>query len=227
MTTDQSAPMRIAHRGMPRREPENTIPGFALALASGAQGIELDVHATRDDVIVVHHDEDLADGRSIRRAALADLRPNPPAAHDLPTLAEVLDAVDGKAELFVEIKGAGIEQLVARLLEGYAGAAAIHSFDHAMIGRLAASGCKQRLGLLVETDVPDAAALLRFHGARDLWPRHSVVTERMVREAQAIGARVIPWTVNDASDARRLASLGVDGICTDDVAALAAALREA
>ncbi|HEX9485204.1 MAG TPA: glycerophosphodiester phosphodiesterase [Gemmatimonadaceae bacterium] len=227
MTTDHSAPMRIAHRGMPRRAPENTIPSFALALASGAQGIELDVHATHDDVIVVHHDEDLADGRSIRRTTLADLRPNPPSAHDLPTLAEVLIEVDGKAELFVEIKGAGIEQLVARLLEGYSGAAAIHSFDHAMIGRLAASGCQRRLGLLVETTVSDVAALLRLRGARDLWPRHSIVTERMVRESRDIGARVIPWTVNDAADARRLASLGVDGICTDDVEALADALREA
>src|SRR5437763_15808492 len=49
-------PLRIAHRGMPRRERENTLPSFAAALAAGAQGIELDVHATADGVVVVHHD---------------------------------------------------------------------------------------------------------------------------------------------------------------------------
>ncbi|MFP5356088.1 MAG: glycerophosphodiester phosphodiesterase family protein, partial [Gemmatimonadota bacterium] len=38
----------IAHRGMPRQAPENTLAGFALAIESGVDGIELDVHATRD-----------------------------------------------------------------------------------------------------------------------------------------------------------------------------------
>ena len=49
-------PLRIAHRGMPRRLRENTLPSFAAALAAGADGIELDVHATSDGVVVVHHD---------------------------------------------------------------------------------------------------------------------------------------------------------------------------
>lgn len=226
MTTDHSLPMRIAHRGMPRREPENTLASFALALASGAHGIELDVHASRDDVVVVHHDPEV-DGRVIRETPLRDLREYSASPHGLPTLAEVLYQVHGRAELFVEIKGAHIEELVARSLEGYEGSAAIHSFDHEMIGRLAVQGCDWRLGLLVETHVPDVAALLSQYGARDLWPHHSIVAEDMVRGAHDHRARVIPWTVNDAEEVRRLAALGVDGICTDDVEALATALREA
>ena len=46
----------IAHRGVPRELPENSLPGFARAVELGADGIELDVHLTADGVLVVHHD---------------------------------------------------------------------------------------------------------------------------------------------------------------------------
>src|SRR5436309_983772 len=126
-------PLRIAHRGMPRRELENTLASFALALTEGAEGIELDVHATSDGTVVVHHDPTLRDGREIARTRISELRVSP-GPHAVPTLAEVLSLVAGSAELFVEIKGQGIERLVLAALEGYEGAAAIHSFDHATIG---------------------------------------------------------------------------------------------
>jgi len=54
-------------------------------------------------------------------------------------------------------------------------------------------------------------------GAREVWPHYSLVDADLVARARALGARTIVWTVNDAAEARRLAGLGVDGICTDDV----------
>jgi len=51
--------LRIAHRGGAGLWPENTLEAFAHSIASGADGIELDVHLTRDHVLVVHHDENL------------------------------------------------------------------------------------------------------------------------------------------------------------------------
>ena len=50
------SPELIGHRGAPRERPENTIASFLRALDLGADAIELDVHATRDGVVVVHHD---------------------------------------------------------------------------------------------------------------------------------------------------------------------------
>ena len=47
------------HRGASADAPENTLPAFALALGQGADGIELDVQLTRDDEVVVIHDETL------------------------------------------------------------------------------------------------------------------------------------------------------------------------
>ena len=52
-------PKIFAHRGASRYAPENTLPAFALAAEQGADGVELDVHLTRDDQLVVIHDETL------------------------------------------------------------------------------------------------------------------------------------------------------------------------
>ena len=49
----------IAHRGASRAFHENTIRAFERAVELGVDGIELDVHATRDGVLVVHHDPTL------------------------------------------------------------------------------------------------------------------------------------------------------------------------
>ena len=52
-------PKIFAHRGASSYAPENTLPAFALATRQGADGIELDVHLTRDGQLVVIHDETL------------------------------------------------------------------------------------------------------------------------------------------------------------------------
>lgn len=214
------APIRIAHRGMPLLAKENTLASFSLALDARAEGIELDVHATLDDVLVVHHDPALAIGPEIRKSTFVDLLHAMP---DLPTLRAVCDLIDGRAELFVEIKGNGIERPVADLLAGYPGAAAVHSFDHELIERLSRFGMSRRLGVLVEDPSTDCIALMRRTGASDLWPDHALVSAAMVEAVHLMGGRVIPWTVNAPRDIERVRTLEVDGICTDDVRALAPA----
>jgi glycerophosphoryl diester phosphodiesterase len=137
------------------------------------------------------------------------------------TPAEVCALVRDRAELFVEIKGAGIEDAVLDVLDGHGGRSAIHGFDHQTIGRIAARGGARRLGVLFEDAVPDVAALLATHGALDAWPHHSIVDARLVDAVRRAGGRVIAWTVNAPADVARLTDLGVDGICTDDVTLLA------
>jgi glycerophosphoryl diester phosphodiesterase len=214
----RSMPLRIAHRGMPRRLRENTLPGFALAIGLGADGIELDVHATRDGDVVVHHDATLADG-----AAIATLTRDELAAREaapgvpIPSLLDVCRAVAGRAELFVEIKGEGIERLVLDVLQGYRGVVALHSFDHATIARLNAADCPYRLGILFEQRIHGLAEAMDRTGALDIWPHSSLVTSGLVDAVHVRGGRVIPWTVNDAAVARRLTAMGVDALCGDDI----------
>lgn len=203
---------------MPRLATENTLPSFALALDAGADGLELDVHATRDGVVVVHHDPVLSDGTVIARTDAATLlRHEVAPGVTIPSLAELCVMVHGRAELFVEVKGTGIEQEVLVVLEDYRGAYAIHSFDHALIARVHALAPSVRLGVLFEDRAPDLPDLLARTGARDVWPHWPLVTPALVTEAHAAGARVIPWTVNTSDEAARLSALGVDGLCGDDV----------
>ena len=211
-------PLKIAHRGMPGLARENTLPSFQLALDAGADGIELDVHATRDGVVVVHHDADLADGTRIAEQTFAELRRHEAAPGiAIPTLEEVCELAAGRATLFVELKGAGIEPRALDLMGSYAGEYALHSFDHEMIRRARALDSTVRLGILVEDSGTDVAGQLAHAGATDLWPHWPLVTPSLVAAAHGVGARVIPWTVNDAARAEWLASIGVDGLCGDDI----------
>jgi glycerophosphoryl diester phosphodiesterase len=207
---------------MPRDARENTLPSFQLALDAGADGIELDVHCTADGVVVVHHDPVLPSGPAISSLKLADLRQYEAAPGvPIPTLSEVCDLVEARAILFVEIKGAGIEREVLAALEGYQGDAAIHSFDHALITRVARLESTRRLGILYEEQPVDLARTMAMTGALDVWPHWSLASAALIDETHEAGGRVIPWTVNDQAVALRLTDLGVDGLCGDDVRILA------
>ena len=212
------SPLRIAHRGMPRRAPENSLESFALALDAGADGIELDVHATSDGVIVVHHDATLGTGEAIVDLTYQALLDRMAGGLHVATLGEVRALVRDRAELFVEIKGSGIEQQVADDLRDHPGRVAIHSFDHALIERLSRIS-SLRLGVLLEFAEPAVAALMTRTGALDVWPHHSLVDEGLVAAVHSAGGRVIPWTVNDSQEVARLVRLEVDGLCGDDVTA--------
>jgi glycerophosphoryl diester phosphodiesterase len=212
------SPLRIAHRGMPRLARENTLPSFELALDAGAEGLELDVHATADSVVVVHHDPDLPAGPRIDSMTLAELRQHEAAPGvPIPTLEELCALVQGRATLFVELKGAGIERAVLDVLTGYGGPTALHSFDHAMIRRAARLTSEIRLGILFDEAPVQVARRMAETGALDVWPRWPLVTEELVTAVHGAGGRVIPWTVNDQARAQTLAALGVDGLCGDDV----------
>ena len=133
----------IAHRGAKRELPENTLGAFRRAFERGADAIELDVHATRDGVVVIHHDPDL--GRSfgpLAGRAIAALEWSALGAVEIaeelavPTLAQLLAIIPSGATAYVELKGDGIERLVADVVRASSARCAVHSFDHEAIRRL-------------------------------------------------------------------------------------------
>ena len=85
----------IGHRGASATHPENTLGAFQAAADQGAQGIELDVRRTADDVLVVFHDAHLANGKVIRELGAAEL------PSFVPTLAEALEVC---SDLWVNIE---------------------------------------------------------------------------------------------------------------------------
>ena len=215
---------RIAHRGAKREVPENSIPAFRRAFERGADAIELDVHATRDGVVVVHHDPSLRPGPGQAKRAIAALTWDELRRIELapdvgvPRLEDVLAMTPPAKTVYVEIKGEQIESAVLAAIAGSRVPCAVHSFDHAAIATCRDIAPDVPRGLLFEHSTVDAMiAALATAGARDLWPRWDGIDAALVRRAHDVGARLIAWTVNDLAAARALAKMGVDGLCTDDV----------
>jgi glycerophosphoryl diester phosphodiesterase len=213
---------------MPRKARENTLAGFRLAVAAGVDAIELDVHATSDGIVVVHHDAQLAPradpaaeatgaavspGLAIAARTLGALRQQAP--YELATLREVLAEVPDRVRLYVEVKGRGIEPLVAALLHGHESRCAVHSFDHRVPPRVCALAPGLASGILSASYLMHPERALLETGARDYWQWWEMIDEALVDDVHAAGGRVIAWTVNDTEAVRRLAALGVDGVCTD------------
>ena len=215
---------RIAHRGAKREFPENTLPAFAKAYERGADAIELDVHCTRDGVVVVHHDPTIPIRVSrLTNRAIADLDWAVVSAIDfgdgatIPTLDAVLDSTPASATVYGEVKGAGIEDRVATVLANHDTRCAVHSFDLAAVGRLAMLAPDIPRGILLEHAVRDVVTAMKAVSARDVWPEWKLIDRDLVDRVHSAGGRVIAWTVNDRSAAQGVIGIRVDGLCTDDV----------
>jgi len=213
---------RIGHRGAKREFPENTLPAFRRAYERGADAVELDVHATSDGVVIVHHDPSVhgPDGRLLEIAStpwslLKTVRFDGDIG--IPTLCDVLDETPPNATVYVEIKGKNIEHAVVECIRRCRATCAIHSFDHDAIVCVKDLAPEIPRGILFEDRDVDVLAAMRRTGARDVWPNWTLIDAELVRLVRHAGGRVIAWTVNDPGVAERLAALGVDGLCGDDV----------
>jgi glycerophosphoryl diester phosphodiesterase len=223
------APEVIGHRGSPRELRENTLPSFQRAFASGADGIELDVHATSDRIVVVHHDPTTNarpgdSGPAIRIAdtPLREVQSVLVAGERVPTLAQVLFEAPKSATVYVEVKAPGIEDEVVSVIRDADRRCAVHSFDHRVVHRVGEIAAGIPTGILQTSYPVDPIRPMRDAGARDLWQQWELIDEALIRLVHRNGGRVIAWTVNDRRVAERLLDWGIDGICTDTPAAIRA-----
>jgi glycerophosphoryl diester phosphodiesterase len=99
------------------------------------------------------------------------------------------------------------------------------SFDFAILHRMNRLAPGITLAALWEGEARSFVEIAMEAGTTIVAPEYSLVTEEQVEKAHDAGLRVIPWTANTAEDWKRLIAAGVDGIITDDPAALIAYLR--
>jgi glycerophosphoryl diester phosphodiesterase len=222
-------PLVLGHRGSPRQARENTLEAFSLAREDGADGVELDVHRTRDGALVVHHDADVEGFGVLAEADLATIR----GAFDwIPTLVEVLDVCAGLL-VNIEIKNsprdadfdpdetvaAGVVELLAS--RGDIDRVLVSSFHLPSIERVRAlDAAVPTAYLTVLHPAPvDAVDVAVVGGHRAIHPFFGVLADEaagvVVEQAHTLGIAVNTWTVNEPDDFVRLAAAGVDGIVTD------------
>ncbi len=210
-------PSVIAHRGASGYEYENSRAAFRRALILDADGVELDVHATRDGAIVVHHDAEIPGFGPIAQLSRTEARQvRIRNGEPLPLLSEILELV-GDREVYVEVKSlpeAHDDELLAVLDRGPAPARySVHSFDHRIVRRLGSCRPDVRRGILLSAYLDDPVAAMRAVGATTLWQEWQLVDRDLVSRVHEAGFSIITWTVNEIGDLERMARLGVDGLC--------------
>ena len=216
----------LGHRGSPRQARENTLESFQMALEAGLDGLELDLHRTRDGVVVVYHDFDL-NGVAINKTDWAELKKQAPW---MPRLEEVLELNEQfpHTRLNLEVKSQyeepdGREALIARLLAAWPHRERcwLSSFDPLSLIRLHKHKLEVPQALLYH--LPEILELLPSIPVEGVHPHYSLLNAEKTAELKAKGLFVYTWTVNDLGVAQQLLEWGVDGLIGDDPALLRAA----
>ncbi|HEY0483834.1 MAG TPA: glycerophosphodiester phosphodiesterase [Kofleriaceae bacterium] len=239
-----------AHRGASAERPENTLPAFHRAVEIGVDALEMDVHVTRDDHLIVAHDPtagrttgaqlawgdlDVVDVRRLDAGwgfvAADGTRPFAGKGIRIPTFEEVLDAFPAM-RINVDLKG---DRAVALMLDliGRKRADDRVTLASFQLGTLVAI---RRRGYGGETSLSqgEVASLLGlpamlwrqlpFTGTAAQVPVRSgrIRFDRatFIAKCHSIGLRVDFWTIDDRSEAARLLELGADGIISNDPGAL-------
>jgi glycerophosphoryl diester phosphodiesterase len=219
--------LKIGHRGAKGYEPENTLVSFEKAIEMGADGIELDVHLSLDGYLIVIHDETIdrtTSGKGVvNQMTLLELKSfTINEKYTIPTLEEVLDLVNKRVFVNIELKNQDTAEKVAQLIEHYISDKnwnndhfLVSSFDWNALQQVRFLNENIRIGVLTETDLDLALSFARFLKAEALHPDFQLLTNEYAAKIQEKGIQVFPWTVNELEDIQRMKSFKVDGIITD------------
>ena len=233
-----NAPIVIAHAAAAGEAPANTLAGVCASLAS-ADAMEIDLHLCADGVPVLLHDPTLDRTTNlsgpVRDASLADLaRADAGDGEHVPSLDEVLDLVAGRIAVMCELKVApdhredGPALLDATLAvirrHGAESWTALHSFDHELVERARTLAPEFDAAFIVPpiggVGLETLCARAAEHGIGAISLFHGIVAPHAVEAVRRHGLRLWVWTADTSEDWRRLSEAGVDGIITNQPAAL-------
>lgn len=219
--------LHIGHRGTKGHEPENTLISFKRALEMNIDGIELDVHMSNDGSIMVIHDETIdrtTDGKGfVNSLSLTELKKfRTEKEQQIPTLSEVIDLVNRKCLINIELKGSGTAKPVLDLIEHYVldknwkySDFLISSFNWNALREVRLLDTKIPIGVLTQTDLDLAIAFTKFIKAETIHPYFHLLTKENTIEMQKENLKVFAWTVNEIEDIQKIKSFDIDGIISD------------
>lgn len=232
------SPYIIAHRGAKAYAPENTLSAFVLAAEQGAAAIELDAKLTRDGAVVVFHDQTLertsnGAGR-LTDKTLGYLKGLDAGSHfsskfsgeRIPKLDEVFDAVASRLLINIEITNYltlddSLPDRIADCVKNHGVQNRVHfsSFSTRNLVRIKKLLPECPVGYLTPPTLKGLWNNWRINlpfEAEFIHPYYLTTYAWWTRRQKYAGRRIHVWTVNSASQMRRLARLQVDGIITDD-----------
>lgn len=219
----------IGHRGASGYEPENTIRSFKKAIELGVDIIEFDVHLCKSGEIVVIHDEKVnrtTNGHGyIREKTIEELKKlDMGKGEKIPTLGEVLDLVNRRVKINIELKGEKTAKPVYAIIQKYIQKCGwtydnflISSFDNSQLKEMRELDSKIKIGIIAQKirgDLPELAKKLRPYSL-NINSKSRFLTKGFVDFWRNQRVKIFVWTVNDKKNIERLKSIGVDGIFSD------------
>ena len=239
---DLPRPEIAAHRGDSVNAPENSMPAFELAILENADWIELDVHQTKDGVIVVSHDDDLA-RISGNKVHVYDLTYDEIQEMDvgswfsddfaglrLATLDDALKLCKDKIKVQIEIKptdhDVNIEESILKIINENG----MH--DQVLVLSLKPEPLR-RIKELDPTLITAYCMVVAWKHVEDIpfadyyTVEEGNITTELVNNVHASGGQIFAWTVNSDESVQHLVDCGVDAILTDDPVMMRRALDSA
>jgi glycerophosphoryl diester phosphodiesterase len=238
-------PYVMGHRGARSYAPENTIAGFEMGLACGANLIECDAHLSKDGHVVLIHDDKLKRTTQpkdqapesvlkkikgfVHNLTLEELRSlDAGDGERIPTLDEALQWVSENPALLgfvIDVKTCPkdprkmaqpvLDVILARKMEEKC---MVISFDHTIAGEIKHQCSQIATGLLYCNPnelKADIFELCEEYQANTLWPSVSAVTPELVSIAHEKNLGVFTWVANTEKQMKRMITAGVDGIGSD------------
>lgn len=208
-------------------ETENTVASMQKAMELRVDMIEVDVFKIKSGEIVVFHDDSvdrLTDGKgNIEDYHWSDLqRLALKGNHKIPLLTEILEVIDHKVPINIELKGAGTARDVSSIVQNYIGKKGwkledflISSFDWKELKIMRQLNPEIQMGVLTEDDPLDAIPLAKELKAVAINPDFTTLSLEKLKILKTNGFKVYPWTVNGKIDIDKMREMRVNGIFTN------------
>ena len=226
---------RIIHRANGGQYPENTLEALEEMVQIDAEGIEIDIQLSKDDIPVVFHDPRLRrmTGKDsfVRELSVAELKSlsvrkgKSDKAGTIPTLEEAIEIVKGKKLFYIELKKGDVNKITESVLKVINKRLSIESFrlssfDPKIIKAVKARNENIRTGYIFAT--PHRRFLLnrteKMVGGFDQWHiEKGLLNTRLLKKAVKMNREVMVWKVNRKSQMKRCIRMKVDGIITDKI----------
>lgn len=217
--------LKIGHRGC-GYGPENTLLAFKKALELNVDMIELDVHLCKTKELIVIHDKRVdrtTNGTGfIARKTFKELRKlDAGKKQKISTLEEVLDLVNKKVKVMIELKGRGTAEPVYNIIEKYVKKYSwpydnflVVSFHNSELYKFSKLSSHIKVGASFVIPI-SYFRLAKKVDAYSIQPFFRFVTRSFVRKAHKKGLKVFVWTENDKKSIQKMMKFGVDGIISD------------
>lgn len=225
--------IKLAHRGYSAQYPENTMEAFIKAYEKGFDGVETDVHLTKDGELVLIHDEKInrtSTGKGyVKDYTLKELQQfnyhyKFYGQYTLPTLKELLTFIQGKDFVVnIELKTdvyhyEGIEEKVLKLVKemGVEDQIYYSSFDLSTVLKIQALNPKAYVGYLIEHKYQKKYKELLENHIKAIHPKYRFLNQKRIEILKSERIMIAAWTVPNFKEFVRLKGLGVDIIISNE-----------